>query len=86
MGKLLRVKSRAWGAGPWLSDWVRTLHFGGPGFHWFGSWVWTRYCSSGHSEVASQMPQPEGPTTRIHNYVPGGFGEKKGKKKIGNRY
>ena len=30
------------------------------------------------------MPQLEGPTTRIYNYVPGGFGEKK-KKKISNR-
>ena len=26
------------------------------------------------------MPQPEGPTTRIHDYVLGGFGEKKEKK------
>ena len=43
------------------------------------------------------MPQPEGPTTRIYNYVLGGFEEKKKdeeegegegkekKKKIGNR-
>ena len=27
------------------------------------------------------MPQLEGPTTKIHNYVLGGFGEKKQKKK-----
>ena len=27
------------------------------------------------------MPQLEGPATRIYNYVPGGFGEKKKKKK-----
>ena len=27
------------------------------------------------------MSQLEGPTTRIYNYVLGGFGEKKGKKK-----
>ena len=27
------------------------------------------------------MPQVEGPTTKIHNYVPGGFGEEKQKKK-----
>ena len=27
------------------------------------------------------MPQPQGPTTRIYNYVLGGFGEKKKKKK-----
>ena len=27
------------------------------------------------------MPQLEGPTTKIYNYVPGGFGEKKQKKR-----
>ena len=27
------------------------------------------------------MPQLEGPTTKIYNYVPGGFEEKKKKKK-----
>ena len=27
------------------------------------------------------MPQPEGPTTGIYNYVLGGFGEKKKRKK-----
>ena len=40
---------------------------------------------SGHFEVASQMPQLEGPTTKIYKYVLGEFGEKKQKKKkIGN--
>ena len=34
-----------------------------------------------HVEVASHMPQLEGPTTRICNYVLGGFGEKKQGKK-----
>ena len=33
----------------------------------------------GHAEVASQVAQPEGPTTRIYNYVVGSFGEKKKK-------
>ena len=28
------------------------------------------------------MPQLEGPTNKIHSYVPGGFGEKKEKHKI----
>ena len=28
------------------------------------------------------MPQLEGPTTKIYNYVPGGFGEKKENNKI----
>ena len=35
--------------------------------------------SSGHAEAASHMPQLEGPTIKIHSYVPGGFGEKKEK-------
>ena len=30
-----------------------------------------------YAEVASPVPQLEGPTTRIYNYVLGGFGEKK---------
>ena len=37
--------------------------------------------SSGHAEVASHVPQLEGPTPRIYNYVPGGFGEKKAERK-----
>ena len=36
------------------------LHFGSPGFRWFGSWVRT----SGRAEAASHMPQLEGLTTR----------------------
>ena len=57
------------------------LHFCGPGFHRFGSWVQTWHHSSGHVEVASHMPQLEGPTTKVSNYVLGGFGEKKQEKK-----
>ena len=34
-------------------------------------------CSSSLAEVASHIAQPEGPITRIYNYVLGGFGEKK---------
>ena len=49
------------------------------GFCWFRSWVWTWHCSSGHAEVASHMPQLEGPTTKIYNYILGRFGEKKQK-------
>ena len=37
--------------------------------------------SSGHAETASHIAQPEAFTTRIYNYVLGGFGEKKGKEK-----
>ena len=33
------------------------------------------------AEVASHIAQPEGPTTRIYNYVLGDVGEKKKKKK-----
>ena len=36
---------------------------------------------SGHSVAASHTAQPEALTTRIYNYVPGGFGEKKREKK-----
>ena len=36
--------------------------------------------SSGHAEVASHTAQPEGPTTKIYNYVLGGFGENKKKR------
>ena len=43
----------------------------------FGSWAWTWQCSLGHGEVASHMPQLEGPTTKIYNHVLGGSGEKK---------
>ena len=41
--------------------------------------------SSGHAEVASHTAQPEGPATRIYNYVLGGFGEKKTKEKKNGR-
>ena len=58
------------------------MRFGGPGFCWFGSWAWTWHRLSGHAEAASHVPQLEGPTTEIYNYVLVGFGEKKqGKKK-----
>ena len=36
---------------------------------------------SGYVEVASHMPQLEGPATKIYNYVLGGFGETEQKKK-----
>ena len=71
----------------WLSGWVCTLSFRGPGFYRFGYWIWTWHPSSGHAEAASHIAQPEGPTTRIYNYLLGGFEEKKkkGKKEMGNR-
>ena len=33
--------------------------------------------ASSHAETASHIAKPEGPTTRIYNYVLGGFGEKR---------
>ena len=35
--------------------------------------------SSSHAEAVSHIAQPEGHTTRIYNYVLGGFGQKKKK-------
>ena len=65
----------------WLSGEVCVLHFGGSGFRQFRSWVWTWHHSSGHVETVSHIAQPEALTTRIYNYVPGGFREKKEKKR-----
>ena len=48
----------------------------GPGAGWDPG-----HRSSGHTEAESHTAQPEGRTTRIYNYVLGGFGEKKGEKK-----
>ena len=48
----------------------------------FAGWdLGHRPSSSGHAEAVFPMAQPEGPTTRIYNYVLGAFGEKKRKKK-----
>ena len=69
------------GQPPWPSGQVRIFCFCGPGFPQLGSWVRTRHHSSGHAESASHIAQAEGPTTRMYNYVLGGFGEKKEKKK-----
>ena len=71
------------GAGPvaeWLSShaalwWPGVSSVQIPGVQW--------HCWSGHAEVVSHIAQPEALTTRIDNYVLGGFGEKE-KKKIGN--
>ena len=66
-----------------MAEWVSShASLQGPGFCRFGSWARTWYRSSGHAEVGSHMPQLEGPTTRICNYVLGGFGEKKKKKRL----
>ena len=54
---------------------------GRPRSHWCGSWVRTWHRLSGHAEAASHTAQPEWPTTRIYNYVLGGFREKKKKRK-----
>ena len=36
--------------------------------------------SSGNAEAAAHTAQPEGPTTRIYNYVLGALGSRRGKK------
>ena len=47
-------------------------------------WIWLR--SSGHAEASSHTALPEGPTTRIHNYVLGALGRRRrkeeGKKRL----
>ena len=44
--------------------------------------MWTWHCSSSHAEAVCHIVQPEGPTTGIHYYVLGGFGEKEEKKRL----
>ena len=63
---------------PWVSGKVHTLRFSGRGFR---SWAQTWHRSLGHVEAVSHMPQLEGSTTKIYNYVLGEFGEKKQEKK-----
>ena len=53
---------------------------GGPVFHWFESWARTWHCSSNHAELASHMPQLEGPTTKNIQLCTGGLWREKGKK------
>ena len=77
-GTVHKLKSPIHGLAPWPSGWVRALCCGGPGF---GSRVRTWHHSSGHVEVASHIPQLEGPATKIYNCVQGEFGEIKQKKK-----
>ena len=61
----------------WLSS-LTPLH--GPGFPRFWSWAGTQHRSLGHAEVASQMPQPEGPTTKKYTTTYRGALGEKGKK------
>ena len=77
---LLFIKSKP-GAGPIaksLSSWA-LLRW--PRVSPFWSWVRTWHHSSGHAEVMSHIAQPEGLTTRIYNYVLGGFGRRSSRKK-----
>ena len=65
------------GAGP-VAEWLSSCSpLPQPGVRWFGSWAQAWHHSSSHAEAVSHIPQPEGPTTTIYNYVPEGFGEKK---------
>ena len=60
------------------------LCFGGLGFTSLDPGHGPTHCSSSHGVVASHTEEVEALTTRIDNYVLGGFGEEK-KRKIGNR-
>ena len=51
------------------------------GFIGSGSWSLTWHHSSGHADMASHIAQPEVLTTRIYNYVLGGFGGRRRRKK-----
>ena len=51
-------------------------------FRWFESWARTWHCSSDHAEVASHMPQLEGPTTKNIQLCTEGLWGEKGKNKI----
>ena len=73
------LKRFIWGPDPLPSGYVPMLCFRSPGFCQFGSWTRTWHRSSGHAEAASHIAQPEGPTTRIYDYVLGDFVEKKEK-------
>ena len=67
------------GASP-VAQWLSSCTpFSGPGFRRFGSWAWTWHCSSSHAEVASHMPQLEGPITQNTQLCTGGLWEEKGK-------
>ena len=75
------LKHNSWGAGP-VAEWLSSrAPLQRPRFHRFGSWAQTWHRSLGHDEAMSHMPQLEGPTTKICNYVLGGYGEKKQKRK-----
>ena len=66
-----------------MAKWLHSaLHFGGPGFRRFESWVPTWHRSSSRAESASHMPQLEGSTTENIQLCPGGALGRKKKNKI----
>ena len=69
-----------WPVAKWFSLFASC---GLPGFRRCRSWAQTWHCSSGHAEVASHMPQLEGPTAKKYTTVYwGDLGEEKaGEKK-----
>ena len=65
-----------------MAEWLSyAFCFSGSRFRQFGSWARTRHRSSGHSEAASHIGQPEALTTRVYHCVLGGFGERRRRKK-----
>ena len=70
---------KIWGASPvakWLSSSALLQQ---PRVSQFESWAWTWHRSSSHAEVASHMPQLEGPTTENTQLCTWGLWEKKEK-------
>ena len=72
------IKPRGWPRGQVLK--LARSAAGSSVFHWFKSWARTWHCSSNHAEVASHIPQLEGPTTKNIQLCPRGLWGEKGKK------
>ena len=77
------VVGRGEGVGP-VAEWLSSrAPLGGPRISLVRIlWVRTWHRSSGHVETASYIAELGGPTTRIYNYVPGVFGDKKKKQRF----
>ena len=73
------------GLAPWLSGEVCALGFDGPGFAGSDPGRRPTHCSANHAVTASHIEELERLTITIYNYVLGLWGQKKKKRKIGNR-
>ena len=69
-----------------MAEWLSSrAPLQGPGFAGLDPGHGPTHCSSGHVVAASHIEEVQGVTTRIYNYVLGLWGEKKEKRKFGNR-